>query len=117
MLQRNISARHTHIAHATVVGLHAICCGLPALAVTAVAVSGAASGFVLLSSYVQALHALLHGHELWLIGVSALFVTGGGTLELMLRRNGDVRSFPWMFALSLGCFAANVAILTLHRMS
>lgn len=115
MLQHNITARHTHAAHAAVVALHAICCGLPALAVTAVAVSGAASGFVLASSYVQTLHALLHGHELWLIGVSALFVTAGGVMELMLRRRGGSQTFPWMFAVSLGCFLVNVAILAVHR--
>ena len=80
MLQRN-NSRHAHIAHAAVVGLHAICCGLPALAMLAAALSGAASVGTLLPDSFEQFHRALHGYELWIVGVSATLVTFGAWLE------------------------------------
>lgn len=112
MLQRNISARRAHLAHAAVVGLHAICCGLPALAMAAALVTGATSGVALLSDYFSAFHSVLHTHELEILVLSAALVATGGVLEARrLHRHG----FPWLFAVSVLCFLANVAIVLGHR--
>lgn len=118
MLQHNSpngSARPAHLAHAALIGLHALCCGLPALALIAAAASGAASGIALLSDSVGDLHAFLHAHELWVLVVSAALVVSGGALELHARRRGHGRGFPWLFAVSALCFLANVAIIAAHR--
>ncbi|MET0182877.1 MAG: hypothetical protein ABW199_08340 [Caulobacterales bacterium] len=102
-------ARHAHLAHAAVVGMHAICCGAPiALLIFTSAAATAAGGAI------TALHAFLHGHELWLIGISAALVSIGGYAEWRVFRAG-ARRFPWLFALSCACFVANVAILWVHR--
>lgn len=118
MLQRNIRAgagRRVHIAHAAVLGLHALCCGLPAIALAAVAFSGAASGVTLFALTTERLHLLLHAYEGWILGSSAALVALGGFLELSARRHGPVRAFPWLFALSVACFALNVLIVLAHR--
>lgn len=95
-------------------GLHALCCGLPALALTAAAVSGAASGAVLVSESVGKLHAFLHQHELWILVISAALVILGGWLEVSSRKHHR-HGFPWLFAFSVACFAANVTIILVHR--
>lgn len=134
MLQRNVTAgsgpvsapasgagtshRHkAHAAHAAVVGLHSLCCGAPALAMVVAAVSGAASGATVLPSIFSRLHDLLHANEIWILVVSASLVSLGGLLELNARRAGHgAKGFPLMFAISLGCFALNVAIIAGHRL-
>ena len=114
MLQRN-NPRRAHIAHAAVVGMHAICCGLPALAMLAAAVSGAASVGALLPDSFEQFHRLLHGYELWIVGLSAALVTLGAWLEVSARRNHPGQGFPWLFAFSVLCFLLNVGVILAHR--
>lgn len=118
MLQHNSAkaGRRAHLAHATVMSLHALCCGLPALALAAAAVSGATSGIALASQSVAVVHEFLHQHELWILVVSAALVVSGGWLEASARRHQS-RGFPWLFAFSVLCFVANVAIIVGHRAS
>jgi hypothetical protein len=119
MLQHNNAqhGRRAHLAHAAVVGLHALCCGLPALVMLAAALSGAASSVVLLSDSVQQFHDFMHAYEAWILGLSAALVVGGGWIELNQRRSGGHHlGFPWLFALSVGCFVLNVAIIVAHRL-
>lgn len=119
MLQHNApksdAPRRAHIAHAALISLHAFCCGMPALAMLAAAVSGAASSAALLSDSFGYLHEFLHAHELWILVVSAALVVTGGALELNARRGGHTHGFPWLFAFSVLCFVANVAIVVIHR--
>ena len=111
MLQHN-AAKSAHLAHAAVLSLHSICCGLPALAVTlaALGVSGVNFGGAL-----AGLHTLIHGNELGILGLSAALVTVGGLMELNVRRAHPERGVPWLFAMSACCFVANVAIIVVHR--
>jgi len=115
MLQHNIAsgaedhARRAHLAHAMVVAIHGLCCGAPiVLLLIASAATSAAGGFVTQT------HAFLHGHELWLIGISAALIAGGAYAEWRARQAG-ARRFPVLFALSLACLVANVAIVAVHR--
>lgn len=114
MLQRN-TARHAHLAHAAVMGLHSICCGLPLVALALTAFAGATSGVVLFSESVSYFHALIHAHEGWILVVSAGLVVIGGWMEAVSRRH-HTRGFPWMFAFSVCCFIANVTIIAMHRL-
>ena len=114
MLQRN-NPQHAHIAHAAVVGMHAICCGLPALAMLAAALSGAASVGALLPDSFEQFHRLLHGYELWIVGLSAALVALGAWLEVGARRNHPGQGFPWLFAFSVLCFLINVGVILAHR--
>lgn len=116
MLQHNAaegaerSARHAHIAHAAVVSLHALCCGAPiALLLVASLAATAAGGFI------RETHAFLHGHELWLLAMSALLIAIGGYAEWRAWRGG-LRRFPALFALSCACLIANIAIVGAHRL-
>lgn len=95
-------------------GLHALCCGLPALAMLAAAVSGATSGIALLAGSFEEIHHFLHQHELWILVASASLVVTGGALEVASRRTHR-HGFPWLFAFSVLCFLANVAIIAAHR--
>ncbi len=95
-------------------GLHAFCCGLPALAMLAAAVSGATSGVALFSDSIGYLHDFLHQHEVWILVLSAALVVIGGYLEAAARRLHR-HGFPWLFAFSVLCFFANVTIVVLHR--
>lgn len=117
MLQHNSphAPHRAHLAHATMVGLHALCCGLPALAMLATGVSGAASGLALFSGSLTVFHDLVHAHELWILAGSAFLVTIGAWLELAHRRVHPGLGFPWLFAFSLVCFAVNVAVVLAHR--
>lgn len=117
MLQHNAlhAGKRAHVAHAAVMGLHALCCGVPALAVTAAALSGAASGAALASESFKEFHNLLHAHEGWILAISAGLVLAGALLEVAARRGGRQHGFPWLFAFSATCFAANVAIVLSHR--
>jgi len=116
MLQHNnlANGRRAHLAHAAVMGLHALCCGMPALMLAAAAVSGAASGVVLFSDFIGKWHDFLHHHEMWILAVSAALVVLGGWLEAAARRQSR-HGFPWLFAFSVFCFAANVTIILVHR--
>lgn len=119
MLQHNAprrdSGRPAHIAHAALISLHAFCCGMPALAMLAAAVSGTTSGIALLSDSFEQLHKFLHAHELWILVISAALVVIGGTMELNARRHGHNHRLPWLFAFSVLCFLVNVAIILVHR--
>lgn len=117
MLQHNTqkAGKHAHVAHAAVMGLHALCCGLPALAMLAAAASGAASGAALASESFAQFHAILHQHEGWILAVSAALVVTGAILEAAARRGPHRHGFPWLFGFSVLCFAMNVAIILGHR--
>lgn len=116
MLQHNShrAPQRAHLAHAAVVALHAICCGLPALAMLAAALSGATSGAALLAGSVEEIHTFLHRHEIWILMASAALVATGGWLEASARRTAR-HGFPWLFAFSALCFFINVAIILVHR--
>ena len=116
MLQHNgaQAGKKAHLAHAAVVGLHVLCCGLPALAMLAAAASGAASGAILLSDSIKPFHDLLHTHEIWILILSAILVAVGGAMEAWARRLPHQHGFPWLFAFSVACFLANAAIIAAH---
>ncbi len=115
MLQRN-TAKSAHLAHAAVLSLHSLCCGLPALAVTlaALGVSGLNLGGTL-----TGLHTLIHSHELWILGLSGALVVVGGLMELAQRRRRQhqERGVPWLFVMSACCLVANIAIIAVHRLT
>lgn len=116
MLQHN-SAKHgrrAHLTHAAVVSLHALCCGLPAAAMLAAALSGVASGAALLPESYMQFHNLLHGQEPWILALSAVLVVAGGWMELAARRTHN-HGFPWLFVLSVACFLVNASIVIAHR--
>jgi hypothetical protein len=117
MLQHNSAraGKKAHIAHAALISLHALCCGLPALAMIAAAVSGATSGVAVLAGAFEPFHALLHAHEVWILVVSAALVAIGGAMEALARRGAHNHGFPWLFAFSVVCFLVNVAIIVSHR--
>lgn len=119
MLQHNTlgagAGRSAHLAHAAMMGLHTICCGVPALALMLTALSGAAAGVALFAQAASEVHALIHAHEIWIMAASAGLVIGGGLLELSSRRARAGRGFPWLFMMSAACFASNVTIILLHR--
>lgn len=116
MLHHNIaSPRRAHLAHAAVMGLHAVCCGLPALAMLAAGLSGATSGIALLSDKFEFFHDFLHAHEVWILALSAGLVVIGAALEAGARRRGAASGFPWLFAFSVLCFLANAAIILAHQ--
>ena len=102
------------MAHAAVMSLHAVCCGLPALAMLAAAVSGFTSVVTLLSDSIAEMHQFLHAHEVWILAASAGLVVTGGALEAVARRH-HAAGFPWLFAFSVFCFLGNVAIILAHR--
>lgn len=117
MLQDNTAGRtgrHAHLAHAAVMGLHTLCCGLPLVALALTALAGATSGVVYFSETVGALHALLHAHEVWILVLSGSLVIVGGIMEVLHRRLHR-HGFPWLFAMSVGCFLVNATIIGLHR--
>jgi cytochrome c biogenesis factor len=118
MLQHNgpgPDARPAHLAHAALISLHALCCGLPALALAAAAISGAAAGTALHSGSIRDFHAFMHVHEVWIMIASAVLVLIGGALEFSARRRGRRHGFSWLFAVSALCFLANVVIIVSHR--
>jgi len=118
MLQHNAAktGKHAHVAHAAVLSLHMFCCGIPALAVTITALTGAvASSAASLSGVFGAFHSAIHGNELWILALSAVLVTVGGVMEVLARHGGAPQPFPWLYAMSLCCFVANAGIIAVHR--
>jgi hypothetical protein len=110
-----VSGRHAHVAHGAVLAFHAVCCGLPALAMILAAFAGTASGALLLPEFFTEIHHFLHGHEVWILALSALLVVSGGWLEVHERSHGHNQGFPWLFAFSALCFVANFSIIAIHR--
>ncbi len=104
-------AGHAHSAHAAMVALHALCCGLPAALLLVSA--GASTG--LLGGMVSEAHHFLHAHEVWLMALSAALVGVGGYGEWRAWKAG-ARRVPWLFFLSILLFAANAAIIAGHRL-
>jgi hypothetical protein len=117
MLQHNTeqAGQKAHVAHVAMLALHSLCCGLPVLAVSLAALSGASSGATAFAVSTGRLHGVLHAHEVWILAGSALLVGTGGVLEMASRKGGVARGFPWMFAVSVCCFALNFAIIAAHR--
>ena len=117
MLQHNTAqaGERAHIAHAAMISLHALCCGLPIAAVTLAAISGVTSGTSLLVMTSRQIHNALHAHEIWILAASASLVSVGAVLELVALRAKHRRWFSPLFGVSLACFAFNVAIIALHR--
>lgn len=113
MLQHNAPGK-AHLAHAGVVALHTLCCGVPALSLSLAALSGTTSGLTVFSASAQRVHGILHAHEVWILLVSGLLVVLGGWLELAEHRLGPAR-FPVLFAVSVTCLLLNVAIIAAHR--
>jgi hypothetical protein len=119
MLQHNAphgaasASRRAHVAHAAMISLHALCCGLPLLALTAAA--GVSSGLLAFSTKAEALHVLMHGHEAALVAISALLVLVGAGLEWVARARQAGHGFPWMMSLSAGCFVFNLILVGAHR--
>ncbi len=110
MLQRNATA---HVAHIAVVGVHAACCGLPAAAMLAAALSGAATAATVLPPALGAFHRVLHGYELWVLLFSGALVVIGAWLEIVGRRHAH--AFPWLFAFSAACFFVNAVLILAHQ--
>ena len=107
---------HAHIAHAMVVSLHVLCCGLPAaFALTGAIVGvGMSVGMVELGGTINAVHAFLHGYELWVLALSALLVTIGAWAEL---RRPHRTKLPVLFIISVCCLFVNAAIIAGHRLA
>lgn len=118
MLQDNV-ARHprdAHVAHVSLMGLHALCCGAPLLALAAASLSGTAASVFLPASFV-AFHDLIHAHEIWVLVLSAALLAAGAGLELRARLRRRTKGFPLLLLLSALCFFANVALIFSHRLS
>lgn len=104
-------ARHVHWAHAAVVGMHTVCCGLPILG--AMAASGVGLGLL---GGLTLIHDALHHYEIWIVAASGALVALGGYLEWRLRRSG-VRRTPWLFLMSAAAFFVNAAVVAAHAQS
>lgn len=117
MLQHNIAkvGQRAHVAHAAMISLHTLCCGLPILALTLVALSGAASGASIFLATSQKLHGILHQHEPWILAISASLVILGGFLEWRTIQSGHRRTLSPLFYVSCACFVLNIVILAVHR--
>lgn len=79
------------------------------------ALSGAASASALLPESFVEFHAFMHAYELWILAGSALLVVVGGILELAHRRLHPKLGFPWLYAMSIGCFLLNAVIIFTHQ--
>lgn len=116
MLQRNASpAPHrAHIVHAAVVGVHALCCGVPMAAMLVAGLSGAVSAGMLLPDSFELFHQWMHGYELWILALSAGLVVLGAWLEIDARRR-TAQGFPWLFAVSVACLCVNAGVILGHQ--
>lgn len=118
MLQHNTvnqARTRAHWTHAALIGFHAACCGLPILALMAATLTGMTSGVAVFSRSADALHDFVHTYEVAILVASAALVSVGGALELLAWRAGPTRRMPWLFLVSVACFAANVLIVLAHR--
>src|SRR5262249_36817161 len=77
-----------HLAHAAVIAMHTLCCGLPILALTLAGLSGVSAGASLFVVSTTRVHNLLHAHEIWILALSGTLVTGGAILEWLAMRSG-----------------------------
>lgn len=118
MLQRNTgeggaarAPNTAHWAHAAVVGVHVLCCGLPA----AFAIFGVVLGTLAWAGPITTLHHWMHGYEAVILAFSAGMVALGGVLEW--RRQGAGRGLRPLYALSVACFLANAMLVTSHWMA
>jgi uncharacterized membrane protein len=64
---------------------------------------------------VTALHRWLHGYEIVILALSFTLVGVGGFLEW--RQHRFKRGVPVLYAVSVCCLCANVAIIAAHRFS
>ena len=108
-------ARGAHVAHALVVGLHALCCGAPLALMLIAAGLGASTGLAAAQGVVGGVHAALHGHEILILTLSALLVVVGGVAEWRMRAKHATRGFPVLFAASIACLFLNAGIIAAHR--
>lgn len=106
------TAGRAHVAHAAVVGMHILCCGVPAAMMLLAAGTGASIGLNVVAGYFQSTHAMLHANELWILALSFVFVAIGAWLEW---RNHRGRRFSPLFAASIACFVLNASIIWAHR--
>src|SRR5215470_10533619 len=88
-----------HLAHAAVIAMHSLCCGLPILALAMAGLSGVSAGASLFVVESARLHAILHAHEIWILVLSGTLVTGGAGLEWLAIRNRARRRPSPLFAL------------------
>jgi hypothetical protein len=103
------------LAHAAVVGVHALCCGVPMAAMLVAGLSGAVSAGMLLPDSFELFHQWMHGYELWILALSASLVVLGAWLEVEARRGRVAAGFPWLFAVSVGCLCINAAVILGHQ--
>jgi hypothetical protein len=120
MLQYNRAeadtGRQAHLAHAAVVSMHALCCGLPAAFAlySAIAGIGLSAGMIAVGGMIGRVHAFLHGYELWVLALSAVLVGIGGWAEW--RRRHHRKGMPVLFLISVACLFLNAAIIAGHRL-
>ena len=109
------TAHRAHAAHALVLGLHTVCCGLPVAATLLASGAVGLVGFAALETFALDLHERLHAYEGWILVVSAALVAIGGLAELAARRRG-LRRFPAFFAVSVACLVVNAGLVVSHRL-
>lgn len=106
-------ASHAHIAHGVAVSLHAVCCGAP-IALSALAALSGAGVLAGVAGAAVHLHQVMHGYEIALLSLSAVFVVIGAVLEHRRRARG-VRQTPWLFLASCAALLANTAVVASHQ--
>ncbi len=87
------------------------------LMVGVVSVAGAASTLTLASRGFIQVHDFMHENEIWIVIASAILVVVGGLLEVRARRKNAAAGFPWLFAVSVGCFVLNTGVVLFHRVA
>jgi hypothetical protein len=106
------AANGAHAAHAAVVGSHVVCCGAPAALLLLASGAGASIGLSAVQRFFLEAHAYLHAQELWVLILSAMFVSVGGWLEWRAHRG---RRLSLFFAASVLCLALNAGVIFNHR--
>lgn len=119
MLQHNAhkAGERAHVAHAAMISLHTLCCGLPIIALALSAASGVASGTSLFVVSSQQVHGAIHAHEIWILAASLALVVIGGLYELAAQRSGARRGFSPLFAVSVACLVFNAVLIAAHRVA
>jgi hypothetical protein len=74
--------------------------------------AGASIGLSAVQRFFHEAHAYLHAQELWVLLLSATFVSVGGWLEWRTHRG---RRLSLFFAASVFCFALNASVIFTHR--